>query len=107
MEVREFEMTAGRDQVDQMCADAVREIDDHIRRHQGHQPADLSIPMLEKIRKEVLAMRKALDPAVFSPEYPRPMLDSWEDRYGLVSKLSRLAYEYSRLPRRNTDDKRT
>jgi hypothetical protein len=79
-----------------LCDAAITKVDDAIASHERGEPADLSIPMLQKVKTELVKMRENLKPSVFKPSYPRFVLD-WPDEHGLVAYLSEVAYQYSRI----------
>ena len=83
-------------QVQLLCQSVLERVDLAIRNHEKSIPDDLSIPMLTKIRQELLQMKAALTPSSFRPSYPRFLLD-WPDEHGLIAQLSKIAYDYDRL----------
>jgi hypothetical protein len=83
-------------QVERLCQSALERVDLAIRNHEQHIPDDLSIPMLNKIRQELLQMKVTVSSTSFCPSYSGFILD-WPDEHGLVKQLSEVAYEYERL----------
>ncbi|KLV04645.1 hypothetical protein ABT56_14400 [Photobacterium aquae] len=83
--------------VEALCRRALNEIDNAIQKHERGEDADLSIPMLQKIRVEIEKMLVSLNPREYMPSYARFMLDSWEDKYGLVDFLAKASYQYKKL----------
>jgi hypothetical protein len=82
--------------MEQECQVAIDRVDVAIRNHEQNRPEDLSIPMLRKVREELVQMKAALSPSVFRPTYGRFVLD-WPDKHGLIRLLSDLEYQYERL----------
>lgn len=82
--------------VEQRCQAAIDRVDLAIRNHEQNKPEDLSIPLLRKVREELVQMKAALSPSVFCPSYGRFVLD-WPDEHGLIRQLSDVSYEYERL----------
>lgn len=83
--------------VEALCKRALSEIDGAIQKHERGEDADLSIPVLQKIRVEIEKMLVSLNPQEYMPSYARFMLDSWEDKHGLVDFLAEVSYQYKRL----------
>lgn len=79
-----------------LCEDAIKRIDDALEKHSKGEPADLSIPMLNRVKSEVEEMKESLNPSLFKPTYPRFVSD-WPDDHGLVGLLTDLAYQYGRI----------
>lgn len=82
--------------VEQQCEMAIDRVDLAIRNHEQKKAEDLSIPLLRKVREELVQMKAALSPSVFRPSYGRFVLD-WPDEHGLVRQLSDVGYQYERL----------
>jgi hypothetical protein len=82
--------------VEKQCLAAIARIDLAILNHQQNKAEDLSIPMLRKVREELIQMKTVLSPSVFRPSYGRFILD-WPDEHGLVRQLSDVGYQYERL----------
>jgi hypothetical protein len=80
----------------QQCEAAISRIDSAIINHEQNKPEDLSVPLLRKVRVELLQMKDALSPSIFLPSYARFILD-WPAEHGLVKQLSDVAYQYGRL----------
>lgn len=82
--------------IEQQCQAAIDRIDLATHNHEENKPEDLSIPLLRKVREELVQMKMALSPSVFCPSYGRFVLD-WPDEHGLIRQLSDVYYEYERL----------
>lgn len=80
----------------QQCQAAIDRVDLAILNHDQNRPEDLSIPLLGKVREELIQMNTALSPSVFRPSYGRFVLD-WPDERGLVRLLSDVGHQYERL----------
>lgn len=81
--------------VKNLCETAITRIDAAILN--VDRGTGLPLPVLQKVRREVVSMRDVLDPKVFAPGYGRALLD-WEDeRNGLVDFLIEVKYHYDRL----------
>ncbi len=91
-------MSMRKKRVHDLCSEALARVDEAIRCHHQGEPADLSIPLLQSVRRELQKMQQVLDPAVFSPSYGRFILD-WPDEHGLVSFLLEVDYQYGRIKR--------
>ena len=89
-------MADKKEEVRQLCADAIERVDRAIDNHRKGEPEDLSITILAKVRLELVKMREALSPVIFQPSFGRFVLD-WPDRHGLIQQLTQVSYEYGRL----------
>jgi hypothetical protein len=82
--------------VEGLCRSAIERVDKAISQHEDGQPADLSLPLLTKVRDELEKMLEALSPSKYRPTYGRFILD-WPDEHGLVGYLTEVGYQYGRL----------
>ena len=79
-----------------LCRNALERVDQAICNHEHNVPEDLSLPILNRIRNELLQMLEKLSPSQFRPTYGRFILD-WPDEHGLIKTLSDVEYEYERI----------
>ncbi|BFI43929.1 hypothetical protein KD5_03570 [Yersinia pseudotuberculosis] len=73
---------------------------DAIELHKNKMPAPLSIDVLNSVRKELEEMIKVMDPQIYTPSYPRFIID-WPDDTGLIEKLVDVDYYYKKI-KKNT-----
>jgi hypothetical protein len=89
-------MNDKKSSIEQQCRAAIDRVDLAMLNHEKNKPEDLSLPLLGKVKEELIQMKTALSPAVFRPSYGRFVLD-WPDEHGLVRLLSDVGYQYERL----------
>ena len=89
-------MTRKQIVVEGLCDDALTRIDAAILNSAG-EGAGTPVSLLKKVRREIVAMRSALDPKIFTPGYGRALLD-WSNENGLIDFLIEVKYRYDRLP---------
>ena len=58
-----------------LCLRSLKEIDEAIKKHELGYEADLSVPVLNKVKGEVEKMLASLDPQEYLPSYARFILD--------------------------------
>ncbi len=90
-------MTDKKKIVETQCRLAITRIDEAILKHKHGESADLSIEILEKVKIEIEGMLTYLDPKKYSPSYAKFILDSWEDKHGLIELLIEVSYNYKRI----------
>lgn len=93
-------MTEKKIKIAHLCEQALRRVDEAVATHQRGEDADLSIAVLKNVRSEIEKMQDALDVSVYKPGYPHFILDSWEDKHGLVNFLVEVAYQYEKLSKK-------
>lgn len=78
-----------------LCEQASKKVDAAIAAHQGGKPADLSVPLLTKVKSELGQMSSALSSDTYRPAFGRIILE-WPDEHGLVKFLLEVEYQYNR-----------
>lgn len=81
---------------DFLLNDALKKVVDTISRHERNEAAPLSIQVLLQIKKELEEMIRTMDQKIYTPGYPRFILD-WPDEDGLIDELVNLAYKYGKI----------
>ncbi|WP_445493702.1 hypothetical protein [Photorhabdus sp. SF281] len=76
--------------------DALQLILEAIELYQDGKTAPLSINILMQVKKELEEMIRVMNPKIYSPSYPRFIID-WPGESEIMSKLINAAYYYQKI----------
>jgi len=76
---------------------AISDVQSEINKHKSGIIANGTTAQLECIYKEIKRMKTVLNPEVFSPSYPRIIVDSWDFKSTLGNDLLILFEKYKEL----------
>ena len=77
--------------------DVVKDIDAEIKAHNSGTGTNGTISQLENMLNELNKMKSNMNPKMFTPYYPKAIVDSWDFNSELAKKLLDIADEYSKL----------
>lgn len=82
--------------IKQLCEEAIQRVSSAIMDHEDNKPADLSVPLLREVKRELEMMLSKLNPNEFQPHFGRFILE-WPDEHGLIAYLLDVEYQYERM----------